>query len=124
MSKTYLSLDIGDKKLGLKYNMGALETIVELTGNDDLGVLVTKDLCVNIYAGMIGNAISKDEEPDFTLDTVKKMVKKWDFDEAKRVSEIVTAFIIGAYPQASGEGSSNTQPEALDVAGNANDRAR
>jgi hypothetical protein len=127
MSKTYLSLDIGDKKLGLKYNMGALETIVELTGRDDIGVFVSKDLCINIYAGLMGNAMAKDEELDLTLDDVRKIVRKWDFEEAQKASDIVTAFIVGAYPQKkeiSGEGINNTQSEALDVAGNANDRAR
>lgn len=118
MSKNYLSIQIGGEQRGLKYNMAAMEAIVELTGNQDLGMVVTKDLVINVYAGLVGNAIAKDEEPNIDIKVVKKWIGILEFDEALDLSQKVEAVIVTAYKrkEASGEGSADTQPAALNVA--------
>lgn len=119
MSKNYLSIELGGEQRGLKYNMAALEAIVEHTNNQDLGMVVTRNVVVNIYAGLIGNCAVKDEEPIFTIDTVKKWISKMDYEEVQKIHEDVEKVILSAYPRkepVSGEGDADTQRQALDVA--------
>lgn len=119
MSKNYLSIDLGGASRGLKYNMAALEVIVELTGNTDLGMVVTKDLVVNIYAGMVGNYAVQDKDPDFDIKDIKKWVGVLEFEEATALNAKVEECILSSYPRkepASQEGSADTQRQALNVA--------
>lgn len=115
MSKNYLSIQIGERTCNLKYNMGAMETIVELSGSE-IDVVVIKDVAINIYAGMVGNCIAKDIEPDFSFDDVKKWVKKLDFDEAKELAEKVNDVVLASYRQTPVEGVADTREQALNVA--------
>lgn len=112
-------MEIGEKQLNLKYNIVAYDLIVELSDSDAIDDKSTKNFVVNLYAGMVGNCAAKDQEPDFTIEDVKKMVKKNDMIEMSEKAVLLTEFIYTAYGlknPASTEGSGDTQQQALNVA--------
>ncbi len=84
MTKNYLSLDLGGKKLGWKVNFGTLNHMAELTKEDPLAFAASMDLdnlskifnftYVIVHAGLLSNCDAKGVEPDFTAADVKKWI--------------------------------------------------
>ena len=107
---TYKQFKIGGKDRGLKFNLGALKHIGDITGNDPLAFTLNESpadqfrfVFTIVYAGLLANADAKKQEPDFSKDDVESWVKDLEMPEAVEIIKFFTA----AYNV--GGGSSDTQ---------------
>jgi len=97
MSKGYLQIELGGKKQGLKFNIGAFRFIGELTNGDPLRFAKSSDdlgeqyriVKTLVHAGLLSNALSKGVDPDFTDKDVTAWVSELSAAEG---SEIINAF--------------------------------
>lgn len=122
MPKNYIQVELGGKMRGLKFNLGTLKHIGEITGEDPFAFSVNikeyaqfmKDLGIIIYAGLLSNAQSKKIEPDFNFEEANR----WAL-ELENIQDALT--IVSGYHSAfqvtpiSREGDKDTQPEAAEV---------
>ena len=119
MNKNYISLEIGGRKRGLKFDIGAKEIALEISNQIEATSHV-QPVSMMIYSGLMANCEIKGEEPDFTLDDVKKWVRRMDQETYNEVAAAWhKAFDIplpANLQSASGEGGKNTQEEASSVA--------
>lgn len=107
----YYKLNLGGKDRGLNFKMGTLRYIGELTKNDPLKFEVTNSIggqyevvCTIIHAALLCNCDSKNIEPDFTANDVKKWVDELDPLQA---IEVIKAFTQAF--QVAGGGNQDTQ---------------
>lgn len=95
MSKNYWRLELGEKERGLKFNMGTLKNIKELTGGDPLAFFnfqgdideQLKQVALIVYAAMLSNSKVKNEEPDYTREQVEAWVEDMDYSQVVLLSE-------------------------------------
>jgi hypothetical protein len=127
MSKNYIQAVLGKEKRGLKFNLGTLRHIGDITGTDPLGFSVrsenfVRDLSVIVYAGMLSNYESKQQDPDFT----QKDVDRWvgEIEDMNEAISIVTAFHNAYKVEVSGEEAKDTRGGAAQVSRPAGSRAR
>jgi hypothetical protein len=118
MALNYIQVELGGEKRGLKYGLGALKHIKNLTSADPFA-LTAKGASDNIedqiefaaivfYAGLLSNCDSKKQEPDFTIEDVTRWVEEMPTGLIKHVVE----FFGDAYKTdspASLEGSADTR---------------
>lgn len=96
MSKNYLSLELGGKPRGLKFNFGTLEHIEQITGEEPMSFTfdstnyksLRQGTGVIVYAGLLTNCAIKNEEPDFTKEDVEAWVKDMDMPEIMSVMKV------------------------------------
>lgn len=107
----YFTTKLGGTDRGLKFSMGTLRHIGELTKSDPLDFSVTGDISKQygyvktiVHAGLLANADAKGVQPDFTEQDIIKWV---DDLELSDVTAISTAFS-RAFSVA-GEGNRDTQ---------------
>jgi hypothetical protein len=116
---SYLQLDLGGVKRGLKFNMMTCELLEEITGQDPLQQLgIVKDRNFKelkgvvfdiFYAALLSNCKSKKEEPDFT----KEQALDWfNFDlHPVYLYKIIQAFnSVHSEFSANGEGGKESEP--------------
>jgi hypothetical protein len=120
MSKTYIRLQLGEKEQGLKFNMGTLKNLKDITGGDPFSFFIGEDieaqikqLSVILQAALLSNYKSKQLEPDFTPADCERWAEDLSMEEALRV---VNTFRAAYMPEVSGEGNTHTQESAADVA--------
>lgn len=121
MSKNYISLALGGKERGIKFNMGALEHLEEISGKDPLiytvNTSVFKEMLTSVieilFAGLLANCDLKKEQPDFTKADVSAWVA--DFDMQQCV-QIINAFGTAYKTDSSEEGSAPAEPFQLQAA--------
>lgn len=116
MGKNYIRMELGGQERGLKFNLRALKIIKEVSGDDPFAFFIGGDLEAQIkqisaimYAGLVSNAASKKQEPDFTYDDCVFWTEDLDLEDAKKV---IAAFGEAYKSDASGEGSADTQQAA------------
>mgnify|MGYP001140213881 CR=1 FL=1 len=114
MGKNYLSLELGGKERILKFNLRALKILKEQSGDDPFAFTLAGDLDEQfkklswiLYAGLLSNAISQKQEPDFTIADCLYWAEEFDMSEATALAKAFG----DAYKSddASGEGSADTQ---------------
>ena len=112
MSKNYLQVELGGEKRGLKFNLGTLRYIGEITDKDpidfskQLGNLtdIYKVVYTIVHAGMLSNYDSLNKEADFSEKDINKWIGEWDLQAA-----ISTANAFNAAFTLPEEGSSDTR---------------
>lgn len=116
MSKTYTTIELGGQERGLKFNMGTLKHLGEITRSDALTFQIQGNDLPSIYkhtqsiihAALLSNCDSKKESPDFTAIDIEQWVNELDFSEAIRIlNAFSTAYTIEV---PAGEVSKNGTP--------------
>lgn len=116
MMKTYIQVNLGGQLRGLKFNLGTLRHIGDITGNDPFKFIVNvseydpfmKDFRVIVYAGLLSNYDSMKREPEFTQEEVRVWVD--EIDNMREALRIVNAFSEAYKTESvSGEGDEDTQ---------------
>lgn len=117
MSKNYLRLKIGEKEVGLKFNIGTLKAVGEITGRDPFSVRCDTGNFSEVaafgktifHAAIISNYRSRKVDIDFT----PADIDEW-FEEltAKDVTTIVNMYTDpgDSSPTVNGEVVKDTQP--------------
>lgn len=116
--KNYLQLELGGKPRGLKFNLGTLNYIQELTGTDPFEFKATgsaySDLLpmatTIVHAALLSNCLSKQEAPDFTENDVRAWMN--DIEGVGTLADIINRYNNILNPpksQANGEVSADTQ---------------
>jgi hypothetical protein len=120
MSKNYITLLLGDKERGLKFNVGTLNFLqsefdidpllfkAESTGWKDLLPYAVKI----IYVALLSNCRSKKEEPDFKLADVEQWAEELTGADLTQVVNMWNGQFIFSQkePSANGEVGKDTQP--------------
>lgn len=81
---SYLQLEIGGKKRGLKFNQMALMTMSQHLDYDNLAATYGYAL---VYAGLKANCYIKREEPDFDFEQCCDWVEQLSYDDIMKVKE-------------------------------------
>jgi hypothetical protein len=127
MSKNYIRLEVGGKEQGLKFNMGTLKHLKDITGGDPFSFFIGEDIeaqikqvAVILCAAMMANYRSKKQEVDFTLADCELWSEDLSMEEALRV---VNTFRAAYMPEVSGEGNDDTRAQTPIMAGSDGDSA-
>jgi len=88
----YIEIEIGGKKVGLKFTMYAVEQIGKLKGREDSVVRYYTGL---IYGGALGNAYAKQIEPQISFEDANDFAEQQllngdEGDILKNISEVFT----------------------------------
>jgi hypothetical protein len=83
MVKNYMSLELGGKVRGLKFNVRTLDCFQELFGIDPLTFKAESESYKDIrpyaekifHAALLSNCLSKKEQPDFVAEDVAEWMK-------------------------------------------------
>jgi hypothetical protein len=118
MSKNYLSLELGGVQRGLKFNIGTLKCLKDVTGLDptDFKAESTKfsDLLPYaekiLHAALLSNCLSKKELADFTADDVTNWMDELDIPTITMVINLYNGIFTVPTPSANGEVGKDTQP--------------
>jgi len=116
MVNNYLSLELGGKARGLKFNIGTLRCIKDVAGVDPLDFKAESELFTDIlpyaekifHAALLSNCLSKKEPADFTADDVTAWFNDLDMPT---ITDIINRYnsIFSASPSANGEVGKDTQ---------------
>lgn len=93
MHKNHLSLELGGKPRNLRFNMGALLHLGEISGKEPLTYSVNtseyKSMLQSVkeilYAGLVSQCETNKENVDFTFDDVCAWVSDFDMDQCVKV---------------------------------------
>lgn len=115
--KNYMSLELGDKVRGLKFNVGTLKCLGEITGEDPLTFKAEGEefkailpYAVKItHAALLSNCLSKKESPDFSAEDVKMWVNDLSGYELTQIISYYNAIFSPPKASANGEVSKDTQ---------------
>ncbi len=85
----YTTIEIAGRKVGLKFNMYAIEQFETIKGRDGN----IKNFTTIIWAGLLGNAYVKQIEPEFTFEDINDWVDEQilqgdESGELNRISEV------------------------------------
>ena len=88
----YCEITVGGKKVGLKFNMYAIELFSEIKGRST----TIKNLTTIVYAGMLGNCYAKQTEPELSFEDIsdwvdEQMINQDETGELATVSECFQA---------------------------------
>lgn len=116
MGKNYLSLELGGIQRGLKFNIGTLRCLKDVTGIDPLDFKAESDKISDLlpyaeklmHAALLSNCLSKKEQATFTVEDVTIWFN--DLDIAT-ITDIINHYnnIFSASPSANGEVGADTQ---------------
>jgi hypothetical protein len=118
MLKNYLSLELGGKSRGLKFNIGTLKCLKEVAGIDPLDFKAESESLSDLlpyaekimHAALLSNCLIKKEAPDFTAADVSDWFIDLDIpiitDIINRYNEIFRT----STPSVNGEVGKDTQP--------------
>ena len=114
-----MRLELGGKEQGLKFNMGTLKHLKDITGGDPFSFFIGEDIAsqikqiaVILQAALLSNYKSKQIEPDFTPADCERWAEDLGMDEALRV---VNTFRAAYMPEVPGEGNTDTREETANV---------
>lgn len=120
----YMSLEIGGKVRGLKFNVGLLKCLEGIIGGDPLqykteGSSFSEILpfAINItHAALLSNCLSKKEAPDFTAEDVEQWVNDLSGYDLTEIINQYNGIFSQPKPSANGEVGKDTQPgQAVNV---------
>lgn len=107
----YIKVKLGGKERGLKFNMGALRHLGDISKTDPLDFANVADplkqfgfVKAIVHAGLLANADSKKSEPEFSEQDVIDWVSELSVSEAS----VIIQFFAKCY-SVSGEADPNTQ---------------
>ena len=117
MVNNYLSLELGGKARGLKFNVGTLRCLKETTGIDPLDFKYESDKLGDLlpyaekimYAALLSNCLSKKEAPDFTADDVAEWFNDLDFPTITDIINRYNGIFTTGKPSVNGEVGKDTQ---------------
>ena len=117
MINNYLSLELGGKARGLKFNIGTLRCLEQATGADPLNFKAESDKLSDLlpyaekilYAALLSNCLSKKEAPDFSAEDVTEWLNDLD---VWTITDVITRFngiFSSNKPSVNGEVGKDTQ---------------
>lgn len=116
---SYIAIDLGGEKRGLKFNMGTLRRIQELTKGDPLKFLQETDeitgLHLIVYAALLSNMVCKGEQPNLSREQVTAWLDDLSMPEFQDVAVKTFQTLKEAY-EVPTEGNEDTRRGATDVA--------
>jgi hypothetical protein len=125
MGNDYLQVELGGQKRGLKFVMGTLYKArdAQALAVDYIGKVEEdiRQLAIIVYAALLSNYRSQKKPQDFTFEEVVDWTH--DISTAKEVADITEAFMRITSTSAPVEGGTDTQHEAAQPGGFAQDRA-
>lgn len=118
MVKNYLSLELGGKTRGLKFNIGTLKCMKEISGDDPLELKAEGSDLFSLlpfaervlHAALLANCLSKKEAADFTADDVAEWMNELDVPTITDIVNLYTGIFTVPKSSANGEVSKDTQP--------------
>jgi hypothetical protein len=118
MVKNYLSLELGGKARGLKFNIGTLRCIKDVAGIDPLSFKAESekldDLLVYaekiMHAALLSNCLSKKEPVDFKAEDVATWFNDLDMPTITEIINLYNGIFSTGQPSANGEVGKDTQP--------------
>jgi hypothetical protein len=124
MSKNYLSLNLGGKERGLKFNNRTINIIGDLTGNDPLTFIppssAWKDLLeytsTILHAALLSNLASTKEQPDFVKADIDEWLNDLAPEQIYTISNVYAQLLTPSIITTNGEVSSDTRGQATNVA--------
>jgi hypothetical protein len=121
----YLRVNLGGKEQGLKFVIGTLYKArdAQALSTDYIGKVEEdiRQLAIIVYAALLSNYKSQKKEQDFTFEEVIEWCE--DIETAAEVASITDAFMRITSTSAPVEGGADTQHEAAQPGGFAQDRA-
>jgi len=114
----YMPLEIGGKVRGLKFNVGTLKCLRDITGADPLQFKAEGESFDDIlpyaikitHAALLSNCLSKKEAPDFTADDIEQWVNDLSGYDLTEIIMYFNRIFKQPNPSANGEVSKDTQP--------------
>lgn len=109
--KYYMALEVGGKKRGMKFDLGAKEIAAELFKEPESASSDLKSATIIMFATMTSVCEIKEEEPDFTIDDVRKWARRLDNDDVAQIVEMWNKAYVskGSTTPAEGNGVQDTQ---------------
>lgn len=121
MLKNYLSLELGGKTRGLKFNIGTLKCLKDVAGIDPLDFKAESDKLSDLlpyaekilHAALLSNCLSKKEDPDFSAADVAEWMDELDIPT---VTDIITRYnSIFATPKSAANGEVGKDTQLVNV---------
>lgn len=121
MLKNYLSLELGGKTRGLKFNIGTLKCFQALFDIDPLKFKAESDDFKDIvpfaekifHAALLSNCRSKKVEPDFTSEDVKEWIDELSGYEITEICTTWNNMWLDPKASTNGEVGKDTQPSIV-----------
>jgi hypothetical protein len=118
MTKNYLSLELGGISRGLKFNVGTLKCLKDVTGLDPTEFKAESTQFSDIipyaekilHAALLSNCLSKREPADFTAEDVSYWINDLDVPTITMVINMYNGIFTVPTPSANGEVGKDTQP--------------
>jgi hypothetical protein len=116
--KNYISMEIGGKVRGLKFNVGTLKCLADITGTDPLKYKSESDNFTDIlpyatkivHAALLSNCLSKKEAPDFSGEDIELWINDLTGFELTEAINYFNWMFLPPKSTANGEVSKDTQP--------------
>lgn len=110
----YCQIEIAGRKVGLKFNMYAIEQMESIKGNTG----TIKNFTSVIWAGLLGNAYAKQTEPDLTFEQVndwvdEQLLSNDEGGQLGRISETFAGAQVIQKLQARVKGNGEVESEEL-----------
>jgi hypothetical protein len=117
MTNNYLSLELGGKVRGLKFNIGTLRCLKDVAGVDPLDFKAESDKLSDLlpyaekilHAALLSNCLSKKEAPDFTAEDIAAWFNDLDLPIITDVINRYNGIFSTNKPSANGEVGKDTQ---------------
>jgi hypothetical protein len=117
MINNYLSLELGGKARGLKFNIGTLRCLEPIAGVDPLEFKAESGKLSDLlpyaekifYAALLANCLSKKEAADFTAEDVAEWFNELDLATITNVISRYNAILSDGKPSVNGEVGKDTQ---------------
>lgn len=112
-----MALELGGKTRGLKFNIGTLKYLKEVTGIDPMDFKVESNRFDELlpyatsilHAALLSNCLSKREDPDFSADDIKVWVNELSVGDLTEVIYMYNGIFAVSKPSVNGEVDKDTQ---------------
>lgn len=117
MTNNYLSLELGGKARGLKFNIGTLRCLKDVAGIDPINFKAESDTLSDLlpyaekimHAALLSNCLSKKEAPDFTADDITEWFNELDLPTITDIINRYNGIFTTGKPSVNGEVGKDTQ---------------
>jgi hypothetical protein len=115
--KNYMQMELGGTVRGLKFNIGTLKYLKEITGVDPVDYRAESNKMEDLipfatrilHAALLSNLLSKKEDPDFTAEDVDAWVTDLTVADLTEVIHRYNEIFGVQKPSANGEVGADTQ---------------